>query len=229
MQYKNACTGKLGSSHYSTSGQVRHGPWVLLSAPSSVQHHGRQGIEIFHIRMGHQDLVNFQSLLRVREDLKKGFPQLVGFCRRPLCWQGQALCDAGKVRHEREAGLLRKPVAGRGALTPGWRLVAGAGGLCARASEAGVEHAHWWQGIEGLHISGGAREPGELGERHQQALLQCLLLTGAPSVLTAAGGDAGACGTSRDTSSRGPERAKSSVTDPRATGELPQRCRTGSY
>lgn len=41
-----------------------------------------------------------------------------------------------------------------GTLNPGWRLVAGAGCLGPRDSEAGVKYAHIWQGIEqGLHIS----------------------------------------------------------------------------
>lgn len=104
--------------------------------------------------MRHQDLVDFQSLLGVGEDLEEGFPQLAGLCRRPLCWHGQVLRDAGEGRQEREAGLRRKPVAGRGSLNPGRRLVAGAGRLGARDSEAGVKHAHGRQGIEeGLHVS----------------------------------------------------------------------------
>lgn len=104
--------------------------------------------------MCRQYLVDFQSLLGVREDLQKGFPQLAGFRRRPLCRHGHALLHAGKVRQDWKAGLLRKPVAGWGALNPGWRLVTGAGCLGARDSEAGVKHAHVWQSVEeGLHIS----------------------------------------------------------------------------
>lgn len=98
--------------------------------------------------MGRQDLVDLQSLLRVGEDVQESAPQLVGFRRRPLCRHGQILLDTGKAGQRWEAGLLGKPVAGWCALNPGRRLVAGAGCLGTRRSEAGVKHAHIWQGVE---------------------------------------------------------------------------------
>lgn len=156
IHYNSISTGKLVSSHYVTPCcHMQTLACVYVSSarsPSSqqpsVQYHGGERVQVFHVWMSCQDLVDFQFLLRVREDLQKGFPQLVGFCRRSLCWHGQILLDVGKVGQQWEAGLLRKPVAGWGALNPGWRLVAGAGCLGARDSEAGVKHAHTWQGVE---------------------------------------------------------------------------------
>lgn len=123
-----------------------HQQW--LSAQPSVQYQGRKGIQVFHVWMSYQDLVDLQFLLRVREDLQQGRPQLTGLCGRSLGWYEKVLLYTGNGGQRCEVGLLREPRARRGSLVPGWRLVAGVGYLGVGAPEARIEHAHIWQGTE---------------------------------------------------------------------------------
>ena len=80
-----------------------------LSAQPSVQYQGRKGIQVFHVWMSYQDLVDLQFLLRVREDLQQGRPQLAGLCGRSLCWYEKVLLHTGNGGQGCEVGLRRKP------------------------------------------------------------------------------------------------------------------------
>ena len=80
-----------------------------FSAQPSVQYQGRMGIQVFHVWMSYQGLVDLQLLLKVREGLQQCLPQVAGLCGRSLRWHEKVLLYTGNSGQGCEVGLLRKP------------------------------------------------------------------------------------------------------------------------